>query len=175
MENKICTTCKEEKELSCFYKSKHQSQGRGSHCKPCTSIKRKNRYEEHSERILKENAIYQEEHKAEILAQKKEKYKNNKATEQIRMAALRDKHKTEKVAVYCLPNYNQDGFQKYAGVSNRLHLRMLEHGLNGKDTSGYFVIAWYDTRAEALAKEATLHELGYAGRNPLYEKQKTTI
>lgn len=60
-------------------------------------------------------------------------------------------------SVYLLPNEN------YVGQTKQLKFRMSEHKLNGKDISDYRVLHTFETRKEALEKEAEYHRMGYRG------------
>ena len=70
--------------------------------------------------------------------------------------------------VYLLPKHN------YIGITNKPHYRMLNHKNNfNRDTSGWVELHRFDTREEALAKEAEYHLAGYNGRQGNLKKSPT--
>jgi hypothetical protein len=46
---------------------------------------------------------------------------------------------------------------------------MITHKSVGRDTTGWYEIARYNTKKEALKHEALLHSQGYEGMNPKYQ------
>jgi len=68
------------------------------------------------------------------------------------------------IVVYCLPNYNKGGFEKYCGVTNNTKYRMKTHNSRGNNVDGWFVMHECKTRKEALSIEAEYHKKGYAGK-----------
>lgn len=49
---KKCTICKEEKDLTCFNKSRNRYDGLQSECRECSKIRSKERYEKHKEKMI---------------------------------------------------------------------------------------------------------------------------
>lgn len=60
---KICTCCREEKELELFTKDIYTVSGYKSHCKKCCSIKTKNWTDKNKERVKQYNKKWREENK----------------------------------------------------------------------------------------------------------------
>lgn len=60
-------------------------------------------------------------------------------------------------SVYLLPNEN------YVGQTKSIKSRMYRHKYHGRDTTDYKVLHTFDTREEALQKEAEYHAQGYNG------------
>ena len=82
---KICTNCKEEKDISEFHKNKTGKFGVRSDCKLCTkkyyeeNKDKKRRYQkQNKEKILKQKKKYYEENKNKILEIRKKYYEENK-------------------------------------------------------------------------------------------------
>ncbi len=59
--------------------------------------------------------------------------------------------------VYILPLSN------YAGICNNPVWRIYDHKYKGRDTTGWYEVARYNTRKKALVHEALLHSQGYFG------------
>lgn len=83
--SKMCSSCKKEKELSCFNKDKNKKDGLGFWCKPCNkkykkeyqkinkkqiSIKKKKCYQNNKSKIRKKQKIYRSKNLIKILLQK---------------------------------------------------------------------------------------------------------
>ena len=47
---KICSKCKEEKELDCFFKNSQSKDNHSSYCKECQKIDKKNHYQKNKEK-----------------------------------------------------------------------------------------------------------------------------
>jgi len=67
------------------------------------------------------------------------------------------KEETGGYAVYYLPE------EHYAGFSNNLRQRMLDHKKNGRIVEGYEVVGIYKCPIEAHLTETFLHKMGYEG------------
>jgi hypothetical protein len=65
--------------------------------------------------------------------------------------------------VYILP------ISHYAGITNNSYFRMVSHKFNERDITGWYEVARYNTKKEALAHEAQLHSQGYNGMNPKHQ------
>ena len=63
---KICSTCKVEKELYDFNKSKSGKHGRQNRCKSCMKESNQLRYLESREEMLERNRIWHKENKEDI-------------------------------------------------------------------------------------------------------------
>ena len=72
MIKKICTKCKEEKELSKFYKNKKGKFGVHAVCKICTKICWEKYYKENKEKKLNNDKKYREKNKEKIIKYQKE-------------------------------------------------------------------------------------------------------
>ena len=62
-------------------------------------------------------------------------------------------------SVYLLPNEN------YVGQTKGVKKRISQHKTDGKDTSDYKILHTFETRKEAIAKEAEYHSNGYNGKH----------
>ena len=77
MPTKTCSKCKEEKDLSEFYKKKEASDGVKSACKVCTNKKEKEYREINRDKIRKKDKEYRETNKGKIKEYNKNYIKNN--------------------------------------------------------------------------------------------------
>jgi hypothetical protein len=86
---KICSKCKEEKDIEEFHLCKTKKDGRKSHCKKCLKIyyednkekikeRNKEYYKNNKDEIIERNKKYRENNKEKIKSQKKEYQGNNK-------------------------------------------------------------------------------------------------
>lgn len=72
---KICSCCKEEKDIKMFSKDKKRSDGYYVYCKPCVKIKSAKRYLENKDKINKQTKAWKENNKEYYLAQQREYHK----------------------------------------------------------------------------------------------------
>ena len=75
---KVCTKCKESKELDEFYKSKHHKHGVGSSCKECTKHEARENHHKNKERNNKNSSDYYKKNKEEQLKERKKYQQKNK-------------------------------------------------------------------------------------------------
>lgn len=83
---KICSKCKEEKNLWEFYKHKGHKDGLMSSCKKCTNDTNKDNYKKHKAKRLEWAKQYRLSHKKELKEWGKNWYKKNK--EKVRNSTL---------------------------------------------------------------------------------------
>lgn len=69
--------------------------------------------------------------------------------------------KDDHFSVYLLPNEN------YVGQTQCVRRRINEHKNVGNDTLDYKILHTFNTREEALEKEAEYHSKGYKGKHPI--------
>jgi len=62
-------------------------------------------------------------------------------------------------SVYLLPKEN------YVGMTEQIKARMHNHKYYGNDTTDYKVLHTFNSKKEALKKEAEYHEMGYKGKS----------
>lgn len=55
---KVCTSCKEHRDITNFYKNKNTNDGLHHHCKICSKLRDKVRYETESRRLSKRNSEF---------------------------------------------------------------------------------------------------------------------
>ena len=75
---KVCTECKEEKEISNFHIKKSSSDGHKSKCKKCISVLSKEYYLDNKNNILKKCKTYKNNNKEKCKISRKTYYNNNK-------------------------------------------------------------------------------------------------
>jgi hypothetical protein len=142
---KQCTKCLKSKEKIEFSNCKANKDGLQYKCKQCEKEIKQQRYKT-DKSIIK---LY---------------YQKNK-----KIYAKRDKQYAQArrlpyYVVYILPVHH------YAGITNDTHGRMIRHkNLHQRDTTGWYEVARYNTRKEALLHEAQLHSQGYNGMNPKHQ------
>jgi len=143
---KTCNKCGVEKPYTEFFKDKSRSDGFQTKCKQCDKISIKAYFEK--------NPDYNKQR-----GQNNKKYFQEKA---------KQRHQSKKLSywiVYMLPNCIPSPYTKpYVGKTNNPSYRMTHHKYKGRDTTGWIELHRFDTDAEALAKEAEYHALGYAGK-----------
>lgn len=80
-DRKVCSVCKEEKDLSEFYPDKRNLDGRGPMCRSCGKIGRKERQAEYYQRkkeiVKQKTKEYYEQNKESILKEQREKRQEN--------------------------------------------------------------------------------------------------
>lgn len=142
---KKCNKCLQDKERTEFSKCKITKDGLQYKCKQC-------------EREIKQQR-YQNDKSRRIQYYQRNKKKYTERDKQYAQARRLPYH-----IVYILPLHN------YAGITNDSHRRMIQHkNINKRDTTGWYEVARYNTREEALAHEAQLHAEGYEGMNPIHQ------
>ena len=78
----------------------------------------------------------------------------------------REAHKDGLYTVYYIKE------EHYAGMSCNLRHRLRHHkNVYNRHIEDVEVIGKYENKEEALRIEATLHSMGYNGRNPQYKQQ----
>lgn len=75
---KVCSKCKEEKDVSEFYKDKKYKDGLYCWCKECNKKRSKHYRQDHKEEEKQYNKQYKREHKEEISKQKKQYNQDHK-------------------------------------------------------------------------------------------------
>jgi len=104
MPTKICTKCKEPKDVSEFVKNKTAKDGLDYSCKTCQEqyyqthkIERAEYIQNNKVKIAKRQKRYQQDHKAEIAEQKEQYYQDHKAEIVEYQKEYHQKHKADKV------------------------------------------------------------------------------
>jgi len=136
---KLCRKCNTEKSYEQFSKDKEARDGYRAQCKQC----RKQWDIDNRELYVK---MYT---------------KNNiKNKTRIRESVDREYQTTtlNGFIVYQLPNADN-----YVGQTNNPTYRMRRHKAVGRDITGWVELHRFNTREEALAKEAEYHAIGYPG------------
>ena len=130
---KQCSKCKEEKEVTEFFKNRARHDGLENYCKICSGKKRVAYRANNKEKCSEAYKDYASRNKERIKAKASRQYKATR---------------TDYVSVYELPC-------GYVGVTNNLHTRMKNHrNVHNRITEGYIVLAQCPTREEALDLEA---------------------
>ena len=130
METKVCTTCKEEKDVSLFYKRKESKDGFHCMCKLCIS-KSGGRYRKlNLEKIKTRNAVKYKNNKESVRKKQKEYREKNK----VRLLAIdkikRDKERLDFVEVEKKRKYNKEYREKNKEI---IRLQVLEYRKNNKE------------------------------------------
>ncbi len=141
---KICNTCHIEKSYSEFSRDKYRKDGLQGKCKSCMKISNRKFHNDNPEYYIINK---------DIKSQYNQNYHLSKTLPYW--------------VVYMLPNAND-----YVGHTNNPFFRMLSHKRLKRDTTGWIELHRFDTREEALAKEAEYHKMGYPGINDNYIKIK---
>jgi len=135
--HKECRTCKEDKALSDYHRTKKTKDGRVAHCKDCTSIANKKRYnpeygrQQHIKNREKRNATsraYQKENKEELREKDKVYYAKN--AENIKRKAREFFHAHYMVDMEWTENYKRKALIR----SHNRHSRL--RGAHGEITLG---------------------------------------
>ena len=140
---KKCSICNIERPLSDYYKRKNKLR---NDCKICCkerANKRKDERRAYMKKWRKENPDYLRRWRNE----------NKERDDGYRKKYRNDGH----FSVYLLPNEN------YVGQTKSVKTRMYKHKYLGRDISDYKILHTFDTREEALQKEAEYHAQGYNG------------
>ena len=95
--NKVCCSCKKNKDISLFSKNKNSKDGYKNYCKECASIQGKK---------------YREKHREKVLESKKEWYRNTKNKKEER--TQKELNKKSKVCSKCKIENNIDEFYERA-------------------------------------------------------------
>ena len=120
--------------------------------------------EANKEKLAIQNAAWREANKDKVVAQQKIRSKRyaelNKELVSLNAKAYRESKKDGYFTVYYLTE------EHYVGQTTALHLRLTNHR---KDHKRHIldaeVLGKFETRKEALAFEAKLHDMGYHGKN----------
>ena len=135
-----CSCCKKVKPKEGFYKNKRQRSGYDtSRCKSCI----KDRHAERSEGIKEYRSRY---------------YRDNAEEKKAYARERRKRSRSDKFTVYLLEK------EMYVGQTNNLSYRLKQHRASGKNVSKVVELGIYDTRREALDREAMYHRIGYKGK-----------
>ena len=114
METKVCTKCKEEKELSEFYKNKSKKCGLERGCKSCKAVYDKEYSKNNKEKIKQRGRDYREKNKDKLKERRKKYHEANKETENKKSSEYYAKNK-EKISLQSkhYRNKNRDRRKKY--------------------------------------------------------------
>jgi len=111
---KTCNKCKEEKELSEFYKNKRKKGGLSRECKECTKRRSKQYYQDNKENATERHRSYYQDNKEKIAEQQKQYYRANK--EKIAEQQKQYYQANREAIKACAKQYAQDNreaIQKY--------------------------------------------------------------
>jgi hypothetical protein len=145
---KICKICNVEKPYDMFYKRRTSADRYDYRCKLCAN--------QLASKWQREN---KNKHKVYV---NRWKQKNEEYNRQYHQSLVLPYY-----IVYQLPNANN-----YVGQTNNPYNRMCRHKQDGNDTSGWIELHRFDTRKEALNKEAEYHAMGYPGKYTIIKKRK---
>lgn len=155
---KVCCKCGIEKLHTEFYKDKTQKDGLEGKCKVCSKAKAMKWQQTNPERKKINNERWNS--------------KNPERVKELSAKSNRKHYKSVKLPywiVYILPN------EYYAGVTTCAYKRMSVHKYRFKrDITGWYEVARYNTKQEALAHEAQLHAQGYKGAYSRKRQHKVT-
>ena len=97
-----------------------------------------------------------------ILIEQAKYYQANKEQRNAKSKAYYESTKLDHWVIYCLHNY--DGLNNhYVGQTQNPHKRIADHKTLGKDTEGFLVLDYADTKVDALFRESQYHNKGYHG------------
>ena len=82
---KVCSICKEEKDLSCFNKNKSKKDGLSTDCKDCTKIYLEKYRSKNKETLTLKNREFKENNRDLINSKNRERYHNYKKTDSVFM------------------------------------------------------------------------------------------
>jgi hypothetical protein len=122
-------------------------------------------YQDNKEKILAQQKEYNKANKEKIASYWKVYYEVNKE----KMTADNKKYQEASKDGYYTVYYLKE--EHYAGITNSLYLRLKNHKKNGKHVEDVEIVGKYKTKAEGLKVEASLHAMGYLGRNPQLKQQ----
>jgi hypothetical protein len=111
METKICSKCKEEKIVDCFYKDKTRKDGFRSRCKKCCLIESYD-YENRNPNVVKNKTLkYRKNNQDKVKLANKEWREKNENYIKKRMKLWRDNNKNH-IKTYKKNKYNNDFLHK---------------------------------------------------------------
>ena len=117
-------------------------------------------YKENKEIIDLKNKKWREDNYEHSLANAAEYRKKNREFLRQSSKRTRESYKDGYFSVYYIPEHH------YVGQTISFISRMRKHKYgHGRITEGAEVLAKFETREEALAFEAKLHDMGYHGKN----------
>lgn len=111
MDYKICTKCKEHKDISEFARDMTKKSGIRSACKACVRNNSKNYYIKNREKEIKRCSEYNKKNKEKHAKHNRDYYKNNKAACLKRSSAY-EKRKMKSDPIYRLKRILRDRFRK---------------------------------------------------------------
>jgi len=131
--------------------------------KEAQNEKRRKKYIENREEILKENKKYRQENKEAISLKRKSYWKKNRESLLAKKKVYRESKKLPNGAhiVYCLPSMNPP----YCGMTCRPELRMRRHRDDGNNTKGWFILQVCESEDVARSIESGYHDKGYGGKH----------
>jgi len=146
---KICTTCKKEKSLEEFSKSKYGAQGREAKCKECYKSYWKDYSIKNKEKVLQKSRDFRKDNKEKVTELAKK---------------CRENRRDGYYKIYHLPNHTVKSPLGYIGNTFQgIEDRLRGHRDMGRDTSGYRILHSVKTFEEALRLEVSYIKRGYDG------------
>ena len=129
---KACNKCKEEKELSEFYKNKSKKDGLSRECKECTKRRDKQYYQVNKEQIAERTKQYYQANKEKFAEYGKQHYQANKEKIAERKKQWYQANK-EKIAEYHQANKEQIAeYRKQYNQAEPAAVYEIRNKLNGK-------------------------------------------